>query len=38
MLSLEKEQSASEMRIIPADIHGNTSYNDSFGSQGKGFW
>lgn len=38
MLNLELEQSASEQRLIPADIHGSTSYNDTFGSQGKLYW
>jgi hypothetical protein len=39
MLDLERNQSANESRIIPADIHGSpVESGASFGANGKGIW
>lgn len=37
MVDLERQQTASQTRIIPADIHGEFIVG-GFGSQGKGYW
>lgn len=38
LLDIERNQAASNIRIIPAEIHGQFGLDDTFGSAGKGFY